>query len=215
MPASDAIDWAALLAELAPHGCHTWILYGSRARGDAHPTSDVDLLGLRDGGDSDHDARLWHGVYLDAFVHPTDRYAAGGADCLHLRHGRVLQERDGQGQRLLAAAAAAFQAGPPPLADHEQRLRLAWLRKMVARIAGRGPADVEAHYRRAWLLMQSLEDYFALRRQWYLGPKESLHWLQTHAPEDHAAFAAALAPGADLATIGFLVERITALAGSV
>jgi predicted nucleotidyltransferase len=41
---ADSVDWSALLANLDHHGCHTWILYGSLARGDHHPTSDIDLL---------------------------------------------------------------------------------------------------------------------------------------------------------------------------
>jgi hypothetical protein len=211
----ETIDWSALLADLEPHGCHTWILYGSRARGDAHPTSDIDLLGIRDADTADHDARLWDGVFLDAFVYPTSRFETVGADWMHLRSGRVLQERDGLGRRIVREAEQAYQAGPSPLPEPERRKLVAWHRKTVQRIAGRGPDDVEAHYRRAWLLMQSLEDYFSLRGLWYRGPKESLAWLQAHAPDDHAAFAAALVPGADLAAIRALVERVTAVDGFV
>ena len=34
----------------ATHGCHTFILYGSRARGDFTPSSDYDILGIRPSG---------------------------------------------------------------------------------------------------------------------------------------------------------------------
>jgi hypothetical protein len=57
----------------AQHGCHTVILYGSRARGDATATSDYDVLGVKESGDSFRDARLWNGVYLDIFIHPSKR----------------------------------------------------------------------------------------------------------------------------------------------
>ena len=40
------------------HGCHTVILYGSRARGDATEASDYDILGIRDSGVSFRDARF-------------------------------------------------------------------------------------------------------------------------------------------------------------
>lgn len=50
------------------HECHTVILYGSRARATHVPTSDYDLLGIREGGEDTRDARLIDGVFLDAFV---------------------------------------------------------------------------------------------------------------------------------------------------
>jgi predicted nucleotidyltransferase len=55
------------------HGCHTVILYGSRARGDAGPESDYDLLGVRERGESVRDTRVVDGAFLDAFVHPEAR----------------------------------------------------------------------------------------------------------------------------------------------
>jgi predicted nucleotidyltransferase len=41
----------------ALYGCHTVILYGSRARGDATAESDYDVLGVRDSGEAIRDAR--------------------------------------------------------------------------------------------------------------------------------------------------------------
>jgi PAS domain-containing protein len=208
---TDPIDWSALLADLDHHGCHTWILYGSHARGDAHPTSDIDLLGIRDAGEMDHDTRLWHGVFLDAFIYPAGRFETIGGDWLQLRGARILRDRDGLAARILAETETAYQAGPSPLAEHDRRSRIAWMHKMAERIGGRGADDIEAHYRRSWLLMQILEDYFALRQRWYRGPKESFVWLKAHAPADYAAFAAALSPGAELAAIRALVARVTDL----
>jgi hypothetical protein len=87
---------------------------------------------------------------------------------------------------------------------------IVWLHKMAECIGGRGPDDLEAHYRRAWLLTQILEDYFRLRDR--LGPKESLLWLEAEEPDVYAMFAEALALGADLAAIRRLVRDVTALA---
>jgi hypothetical protein len=111
------------------------------------------------------------------------------------------------GARLLARLAAVDAAGPQPLAPDEAAARRVWAQKMVARIR-RG--DLEAHYRRAWLLTALLEDWFLLRRRWYRGPKEALRWLEAHAPEAHAAFAAALDPGADVEAIARLAAQVTA-----
>jgi hypothetical protein len=69
--------------------------------------------------------------------------------------------------------------------------------------------DLEAHYRRSWLLTALLEDYFRLRGQWYLGPKQSFKILWESDPNTVAAFAAALKPGADLQTLEELIKRVT------
>jgi predicted nucleotidyltransferase len=188
------------------HGCHTLILYGSRARGDATDDSDYDLLGVRESGESRRDARWVEGAYLDAFIHPESKIAQAGAELLHVRGGLVLCEKDGIGARLLARLDEVHAAGPLPLPSDEAGARRAWAQKMVAR-ARRG--DLEGHYRRAWLLTALLEDYFLLRGLWYSGSKRSLAWLEAHAPDAHAAFAAALRPGADLDAI----ERLVAVVG--
>ncbi len=60
-----------------------------------------------------------------------------------------------------------------------------------------------------WLLTSLLEDYFLLRGLWYAGPKSALSWLEAHAPDVHAAFAAALEPGADLDAVERLAVVVT------
>ena len=209
---ADSVDWSALLAGLDHHGCHTWILYGSLARGDPHPTSDIDLLGIRDDGEPDRDTRVWNGRFLDVFIYAASRFETVGEEWLHLRGGRVLRERDGSAERLLAHVETVYQAGPQRLADHERRSLVTWLHKMAERIGGRGPDDIEANYRRAWLLTQILEDYFRLRDRWYSGPKESLLWLKAEEPDMYAMFAEALTPAADLTAIRRLVDAVTVLA---
>ncbi len=189
------------------HGCHTVILYGSRARGDAGPESDYDLLGVRDGGESERDARWIDGAYLDAFIHPVSKVEAAGPELLHVRGGVVLCEEGATGARLLARLDAVHAGGPPRLPADEAAARRVWAHKMVAR-ARRG--DLEGHYRRAWLLTALLEDWFLLRGLWYPGPKRALAWLEANAPDAHAAFAAALQPGADLDAIERLAQTVTA-----
>ena len=43
------------------HGCHTSILYGSRARGDATSQSDIDLLCVREDGPAIRDVYIVDG----------------------------------------------------------------------------------------------------------------------------------------------------------
>jgi hypothetical protein len=54
---------------------------------------------------------------------------------------------------------------------HTQSL-VTWLDKMAERIGGPGPDDIEANYRRAWLLTQILEDYFHLRTAGTVAPRK-------------------------------------------
>lgn len=200
-------DLEALVAELRDtHGCHTIILYGSRARGDWTDESDYDVAGIRERGPAVRDARPWRGSFLDAFIYAEPDVATASDERLHWLGGRVLEEQDGLGRRLLADLAAIEAAGPAPLAADDAATRHVWLRKMLDRVA-RG--DLEGHYRRAWLQFQALEDYFALRGRWYRGPKEAFTWLEAHDPETRLAFERALAPGAPMEALRAMVERVS------
>jgi Nucleotidyltransferase domain len=199
---------AALVDEFArEHGVHTMVLYGSRARGDATAESDVDVAGFADVASTTRDARPWHGVYLDGFIYPTAQTASLELDMLKLLGGRVLLDERGLAGPMLERLTALDRQGPPPLPAHEAQMRRVWFRKTLARIQ-RG--DAEAHYRFHWLLYNLLEDHFALRGVWYRGPKLALAHLRAHEPETFAAFARALAPGADHAAVEALVELVIA-----
>ncbi|HEY4943105.1 MAG TPA: nucleotidyltransferase domain-containing protein [Rhizomicrobium sp.] len=185
------------------HRCHTLILYGSQARGEATRASDYDLLGVRDKGEVVRDARLWRGVYLDFFAYPERK--AKAEQLMHVRGGKVLRQKGGFGDRLLARIEKAYAAGPKPLPPDELQARKVWARKMLARAR---VGDAEGNYRRAWLLTALLENYFAGRGRWYEGSKASLRWLRENDPKASALFEKALKPGARLSTIAALVERI-------
>jgi predicted nucleotidyltransferase len=189
------------------HGVHTVLLYGSRARGDSNPASDVDVAGYADVAATARDVRSWRGMYLDAFVYPTALAESPDAEMLKLLGSRVLLDERGIARPLLDKIATLERRGPPPLSESERRLRRLWARKMLGRIR-RG--DVEAHYRHHWLLYQILEDYYALRGVWYRGPKEAFADLRKSSPEVLAAFERALAPGASVETLEPLVGFVEA-----
>jgi uncharacterized protein len=189
----------------AKHPCHTLILYGSWARGDATPASDVDLLAIANNKlrDIEHDTRKWRGVYLDIFVYPESKVKAGVL--MHVRGGKVLKQRGQLGDQLLEKLDRKFRQDPKPLSPSELAVRKAWHLKMLDRAAMEG---AEANYRRVWLLTALLEDYFALRNRWYEGPKISLQWLRENAPTVHRQFEAALKPDAELSAIRSLVKNV-------
>jgi hypothetical protein len=189
------------------HGCHAVILYGSRARGTATESSDWDVLGIRKTGASQRVARDFRGAWLDAFVQPESHFATLDPESLKLLGGRVVMDKRGFGAALMKRVAAFEAKGPEPLRQDEDEVIRVWYSKTLARVAR---DDLEARHRRVWMLFQSLEDYFKLRRRWYRGPKESFPWLAEHDPETHEAFARALEPSATLDDLRLLVERVLA-----
>lgn len=197
---------SALVEELRrAHGVHTVILYGSRARGDATADSDVDVVGFAEVAATERDARLWNGLFLDAFLYPTALAQAPDADMVKLCGGRVLLDERQLAGPLLEKAAALDRQPPPALPEGQQRMLRVWARKMLVRVRR---DDVEAHYRRHWLLQQLLEDYFALRGLRYRGPKVALAGLRVDAPAVFAAFERALTPGAKDEALEALVDCV-------
>jgi hypothetical protein len=188
-------------------GCHTIILYGSRARGDATATSDYDVIGFHDtDGPVFRQAGLWRGGLMDIFVYPTGRLKKPSSEFLHVRGGRVLLERGDLGRRFLRALEAVYAKGPPPLAADELAALRVWAWKMLDRAS---VADVEGNYRRTWLLTMLLEHYFTYRGRWYPGSKQAFKDLGASDPTTLALFEAALIPGALAADLIALVEHVS------
>jgi hypothetical protein len=187
------------------YGCHTVILYGSRAHGDQRPNSDYDLLGIRAGGGRLRDARRWNGAYLDLLIYPEHLVARPDETMLQWLGGVVLHQKDHLGDTLLARLDVIFRAGPAPLPEDERETRRVWVGKMLDRAREGG---IEANYHRVWLLTSLLEDYFQLRDQWYLGPKKSFLWLKEHDLATYTAFDLALQPTATFEQIAMLIARV-------
>src|SRR4051812_31383954 len=162
-------------------GCHTAILYGSWARGDRDATSDIDVIAFHDDDRAEHLAHEWQGHFLDLFLERS--MSKPEPSWLRFHDGTILFQRGAYGEEVLAAVRAMHAAGPAMLNTNEARTRRLWLRKMLAR-AEKG--DPEGNYRWHWLVMALLEDYFSLRGEWYLGPKNSLTILRQKRPEDVA-----------------------------
>jgi predicted nucleotidyltransferase len=195
----------------AEHGCHTTILYGSYARGDATKESDVDVLCVREGGATVRDARVVDGVYLDAFVYPESAVATPDPALLRILGGRVIVERDGFGTALLASVRAFHDRGPLALPDDERQALRVWSQKTLER--ARADHGLEGSYRRTQLVLQALEDYFALRNSWFLGSKWAFAWLAERDAAVHSSFERVLCDGAGDEAFTELVQRVYVAAG--
>ena len=201
------MDRAALIEELLrAHRAHTIILYGSHARGDATPESDIDVACFADVPETYRDARLWNETFLDGFVYPTAVAEQDVTDELSkLSGGLVLLDAQKLAGSLLERVAAFEQRPVAILPETERRMRRVWAQKMLARIR-RG--DVEASYRYHWLLFQLLEDHYPMIGRRYPGPKRAFADLATRDPATLAAFERALAPGAGLDAVEALVAHL-------
>lgn len=189
------------------HDCHTVILYGSRAIGDATPESDWDVAGVRARGEMFRVSRPWRGTFLDAFVYADAEVSEPNEDLLKLRGGRLLEDANGFGARLLARLDAFYESGPPLRPAWHWEMQRVWFAKTLARIRR---DDVEARLRRGWLVMEALENYFCFRHRFYPGPKQGLAWLRENDPATFSCFEEALRPQAGFAPVERLVEVLLA-----
>ena len=202
-----------LIARLRERGCHSAILYGSRARGDQDAESDWDVVAFADHGSDEHDVSPWNPGTLDVFI-----YAREPDDLevlLRAAGGRVLFEREGFATSLLARLQRLLDSGPKALSPQEHQVHRAWVQKSLER-ARRGeqdPDDIEAHHRRVWLQVELLEIYFQLRDRWFRGPKESFLWLRNNDPETWQAFQRALDTGT-LDSLALLAQRVLSTGAS-
>jgi predicted nucleotidyltransferase len=187
------------------HGCHTVVLYGSRARGEENPESDYDVLAFRDSEERSSDCREIDGLFLDAHIYPASGIEGREKDFRQLHRGRVLVDREGLGARLLTKVDEIIAKGPEPVAAHDIQLRRTWYQKTLKRIE-RG--DAEGKLRRAMLLMNAIDDYFDFRRKWVMGPRLSFQWLREHDPIAYALFEKALSPTATGAELKALTDKI-------
>ncbi|MGM0807080.1 MAG: hypothetical protein ACQET8_20290 [Bacillota bacterium] len=79
------------------------------------------------------------------------------------------------------------------MTDDEKDFLKSWLKKMQVRSAKN---DLEGNYRFHWMLKDSLEIYFELRGEWFLGPKVSFLWLKENDPKAFDLFNRALSTNA-------------------
>jgi predicted nucleotidyltransferase len=156
---------------------HTIIAYGSRARNQATDSSDIDIACYCDITEEIKDARLFHGVYLDAWICPTSSMEEIDEKDLRFEDGCLLLDQQGLGKKFLQGVMDKFRQGPKNPSQSDIRHTTEWIHKMLLRA---DVNDLDGQYRKTWLQFQLLEIYFQLRGKWFLGHKKSFQYLQEY-----------------------------------
>jgi hypothetical protein len=185
-------------------GARIVILYGSAARGETRPGSDIDVACFVNQVDRYPTSYLWRGLLVDAWIYPmTD--TTNSQALLKLHDGRVLLDEDGLGQALLTDIAKALREPRQKLDEREERHRRAWIWKMFDRA---GQVGVESDYRRHWLLFDLPETWCDLTQRHYLGPDSTLKTMEAEALPVYDAVRRALSAGSSLSEVELAVTAV-------
>ncbi|MBN3555741.1 nucleotidyltransferase domain-containing protein [Fictibacillus nanhaiensis] len=178
---------------LKKYDCHTIILYGSYSRGDYTEESDVDLICFSDSVIEDtNEVEFIEGKQLDAWIYPTEKMKLS-EPFLRVHGGEIWINKKGLAEAFLVGIQKTVEQGPKKLTHEEKDFLKSWLKKMHVRSAKN---DLEGNYRFHWMLKDSLEIYFELKGEWFLGPKVSFQWLKENDPKAFDLFNRALSTNA-------------------
>lgn len=172
--------------------CHTIILFGSYARGQEAPESDMDLLAFTDYPHPNVDTHTVGGIQLDCMLHDSSELVACNA-MLQAVDGVAILDEEGLAQGFLAGLSQLRNLAAPEYTREEAEFQLDWLHKTLGRCQ---KGDPEGDYRRHWMLVDSLEIALTLRHVLYEGPKLALQQLRQRDFEAYTAYCAALRPQA-------------------
>jgi predicted nucleotidyltransferase len=195
-----------IIKALVQKGCHTVILYGSRARGDFTQASDYDVLGVSSKRKAvTRIAKKMGHHYWDVFIFPERDLKNVGESHLYMKDGVVLLDKNKFGSHFLARLKKLDRVAPKKLAAWDVQLRKTWTEKTFKRSQSNDP---DGNFRRLSLITTMLEDYFALRQKRYNGSKESLAWLKAHDSPSYRLFLTVLRSPRNDAALRKLVKRV-------
>jgi hypothetical protein len=193
---------------IAKHSASAVILYGSQASAAATETSDWDIFALSPKVtlcEHRKDARIFSGVYLDAFIESESLHSAAKEEHLRLLGGQILHDTNEVGIRLMASVEALNRKGPPPLAMAELQQLRDWLWRSFERAQG---GTAMSDLRRVQLLSELLPMYFKLRGCWFLGSRTAFAVLEQKDRHAFALFQQALLPDAAPGDLEALVHLV-------
>lgn len=179
------INYPSIIKEINKEvKCHTFILYGSRADNTSNLDSDIDILCIKDKGESYQYSKVINGYFVDAWVN--NIYDLSNTpDFLKILGGKVLIEKNDIGKKILDEVKNMYENTSTGFSQLEINNLKLWSDKMINRAK---KADIEGNYRKTWLANDLLEIYFNVRNIWYLGSKKSFVWLKTNDPFTYDLF---------------------------
>lgn len=180
-------------------------VYGSRARGNPDPESDVDVMCFSNKPSQKKEARILDGVFLDSWIYDLAELDPDKENFFCILDGYCALDSEGRGLDFFAKVRAKFAGGPVKSSDEDSEHSILWVRKMLSRVS-RG--DIEGNYRRQWLLVDLLPIYFQLRSKWYLGSKKSLAWLKENDKTGFDLFDLSLKDSSNLESLSQLAEYV-------
>jgi predicted nucleotidyltransferase len=192
------------------YNCHTFILYGSRARGDETSASDYDILAIRDNGSLVRETQKFEEAFLDCFIYSMDEIKEP-SQFLGIKDGIIICQKDKIGTKLLKEVKNIYSKGPIPKKEWEKQVIVNWGKKMIERAK---VGDIEGKFRAHWLLYDLLESYFQLRDLWYLGPKVSFQWLKVNDAITYELFEKVLNQTMNVENLEELMKRVTLMPAS-
>ena len=202
----DAAQLRALCAFLrGKQGCHTALLYGSRAIGTATKLSDYDVIGIRRSGSKLRIAKKVKGAYWDVFVYSERDVYKFGEHHKCWGNAVVLFEKKLFGKKLLFKLRQWLKKSSKPIPRNEIKALKVWAEKQLKRS---GVTDIYGLYRRVELQSAAIQDYFLVRRKVFSGPKTGFHWLKKQDPKTFRLFLKVFEDPTDLRKLKTLVRRV-------
>jgi hypothetical protein len=200
-------------------GCHTVLLYGSRALDTAREDSDWNVIAMHDGT-----AIRWHhgevsGVgFVNATLYPTKSLEVNMEGMLGLRayapslsKAIVLVEREGWGERIIARAQElATELPEPPMPTFRDMVQRYYRDRVLAPQTNMALSPLSRAAYRHEGLIKSLNHYFTLRSKRLPAFREALEYMATEDPQAHALYAAALRPDASVEALSAWLDRVLA-----
>ena len=182
------------------YGCHTVILYGSRALGTHRADSDWDFIGLKaDGPETFCHTRLEGVGELNGYIYPeamgifnptapSSLFVPLDPFVSRLRDAVVLVEEGSLGRDIVERARRMQRSGPPAITADKRAhtahyffdLRLADYLDTAPRKPG--TPNALRDYMRHEVLMNSIFHYFRLRAMWVPAPNDWHAYLLQHDP---------------------------------
>lgn len=183
------------------YGCHTLILYGSRAKGTHRPDSDWDLIGLNDAEHDDFCHAVVPGIgEINAYIYPrpmgifnpnapSKLFIPLDAFVRRLHDARVLVEEDGLGTAIVHRAQVMKQGGPAKISpEKREHLEFYFFRQRLGEYLDpndphfKHAAAPLIHTMRHEAMTQVIFNYFRLRGKWVPAPNDWYAYFERHDP---------------------------------